>query len=278
MFEFDGVDDYGFILRLWRIARNYIRFLCYRKNVYIPTVDLAAPFGDGRHESFATMYVLGQDGDTEYTTLKNGRYIKQRYVAGHEGSILDDIATGEIYLRHYPETYRAGRGIDASRFVMITAAFEWEFHRLYPDGVKKSDTTISAEDSVSDEIQQAIDDNHGKKKDIYKFLKRLVRSDSLQSEIIQTGKDFSPIIDIFGKRLYDLNKQVLQYSEMGQRLSNQRNHFAHGDLDQDFIGFSLLDLIFLEYIVYAMQLKYYGVESINIQKAINELFHCNIAL
>lgn len=65
---------------------------------------------------------------------------------------------------------------------------------------------------------------------------------------------------------------------MGQRLSDQRNHFAHGDLDKDFIGLSLLDLMFLEYVVYAMQLKNYGLSDIEIQRSINELFHCGLAL
>ena len=62
---------------------------------------------------------------------------------------------------------------------------------------------------------------------------------------------------------------------MGQRLASQRNHFAHGDLDKDFIGYSLLDLIYMQYIVYAMQLRYYGVSDQNIRRAINELFGLN---
>lgn len=39
-----------------------------------------------------------------------------------------------------------------------------------------------------------------------------------------------------------------------------------------------MDLIFLERIVYAMQLKYYGIETPKIQNAINDLFHSGIAL
>mgnify|MGYP000156951314 FL=1 len=62
---------------------------------------------------------------------------------------------------------------------------------------------------------------------------------------------------------------------MGDRLANQRNNFAHGNLNKDFIGFSLLDLIYLEYIIYAMQLRYYGISDINIRKAINNLFRLN---
>ena len=278
MFEFDATDDYNFILRLWRIAKNFISFLCYRKNIFIPTVELAAPYEGGKHDKFATMYLLGEDGETESDILKKRRYIKQVHIAGREGKILSDIASDNLYLRHLPETYKNGRHIDAARFIMITAAFEWEFCRSYPDGVEKSEATVIAENAVAEEIQQQINITSGKKKKIYKFLKRLVKSDSLQAEIVQVGKDYSEIIDVFGNRLYSLNNQGMKYSEMGQRLSDQRNHFAHGDLDKDFIGLSLLDLIYLEYVIYAMQLKVYDIENVKIQKAINELFGCNIAL
>lgn len=277
-FEFDATDDYSFILRLWRIAVDFIRFLCYRKNIYISEIELAAPYNDGKHEPFATMYIFDQKGETEKDTLEQGRYIKQQYISGKEGEILTDIASGNIYLRHIPESYRTGRHIDAARFVMITAAFEWEFSRQYPEGCKKSKETIEAENEVANELQKLIERVSGKKKKICRFLKRLVRSSSLQKEIIQMGKDYSDIIDVFGKNLYRINGQELKYSEMGQRLSDQRNHFAHGDLDKDFIGLSLLDLIFMEYIIYAMQLKYYGLEDREIQLSINDLFHLNLAI
>jgi hypothetical protein len=65
---------------------------------------------------------------------------------------------------------------------------------------------------------------------------------------------------------------------MGQRLAQQRNNFAHGNLDKDFKGSSLLDLVFMEYILYAMQLKRYGIKDMDIQKAINDLFHLSFAL
>mgnify|MGYP002622605382 CR=1 FL=1 len=109
----------------------------------------------------------------------------------------------------------------------------------------------------------------------YQFLKKLLKSDSLQNEILQVGKDYDDIIGKYGSNLYRLNKFELKYSEMGQRLASQRNHFAHGDLDKDFIGYSLLDLIYMQYIVYAMQLRYYGVSDQNIRRAINELFGLN---
>ena len=75
-----------------------------------------------------------------------------------------------------------------------------------------------------------------------------------------------------------MNDQELKYSEMGNRLSSQRNSYAHGKLDKDFIGLSLLDLMYMEYVLYAMQLNYYGVGTISIRRAINDLFHINYSI
>ena len=277
-FEFDATNDYSFILRLWQIARDFIRFLCYRNNIFITKIELSTSEDDGKYKKFAKMYIFDRAEESEETPLQKGRYIKQIHIAGKEGDILSDIASDSIYLRHLPETFESGHHINAARFVMITAAFEWEFSRQYPDGCTKSKATIDAEKDVSNEIQKLIDKVSGKRKKICKFLKRLIKSTSLQTEIIQIGKDYSSIIDIFGNHLYQINGEELNYSEMGQRLSDQRNHFAHGDLDKDFIGLSLLDLMFLEYVVYAMQLKNYGLSDIEIQRSINELFHCGLAL
>ena len=118
----------------------------------------------------------------------------------------------------------------------------------------------------------------GKVKHKYQFLKKLIRADSLQNEIIQIGKDFDDLIGTFGRHLYNQNGQDLHYEEMGKRLADQRNHFAHGDLSKEFIGLSLLDLIYLEYIIYALQLKHYNIPDDKIRKSINDLFHLNFAL
>lgn len=277
-FKFEVTNDYSFILTLWYIAREFIQFLCYRKNVNISTVEIFTPCKHDRHQNFATLYIIGEKESTELETLKKGRYIKQKNISGFEGVILSEIANNTLYTRHFPETYEAGRHVDAARFIMITAAFEWEFHRLYPEGIPRKQSTIEIEAKVTEEINKLIQSSSGKLKKKYMFLKKLIKSDSLNNEIIKIGKDFDEIIGKFGKNLYKLNGENLCYSEMGKRLANQRNHFAHGDLDKDFIGLSLLDLMYLEYIIYAMQLKRFGISNENIRKSINELFGLNYDL
>ena len=277
-FDFVKTNDYAFILRLWRIAKSFVQYLCYRKNINLSSVEVSAPYEGGKHEKFATLHIVNEDIDNEPEILEKRRYIKQEYISGVEGKILNDIAEDKIYLRHLPESYRSGRSIDAARFVMITAAFEWTFKKNYPDGITKKPATVKAEKAATEILNRLVDGSKAKLRQIYRFLRKLIGSDSLQAEIEQMGKDYKEIVDIFGRRLYSMNNKTLKYSEMGLRLSQQRNNFAHGNLDKDFIGLSLLDLIYLEYVIYAMQLKEYGVEKILIQRAINDLFGCSIGL
>lgn len=250
----------------------------FEKNVFFSTIEIASPYEGGKHENFATLHIVDQTVKSEPDTLQNGRFIKQENISGSEGAILTDIAADLLYTRHFPNTYESGRHIDASRFIMITAAFEWEFHRAYPDGVPKKEATVKVEAEATEAILKLIKTSSGKLKKKFQFLKKLIKSDSLQTEIVKTGEDYDELIGVFGKRLYQLNNENLVYSEMGERLANQRNHFAHGDLDKDFIGLSLLDLIYVEYVIYALQLKHYGVADDCIRKSINDLFHLNFAL
>ena len=67
----------------------------------------------------------------------------------------------------------------------------------------------------------------------------------------------------------------MDYNKIGENISKQRNNFAHGNIDQEFIGLSLLDLVYLEYMIYIMQLKFYGIQDSKIKCAIKDLFGCN---
>lgn len=278
IFEFESTDDYDFLFRLYSIAKMFIRYLCYRKNVVIDAVELSELMEDGKYHICAKMQILDSNQQCEEKTIKEGRYISQHYIAGLEGKILSDIASDTIYMRHLPDTYEAGRHIDAARFVMITAAFEWEFRRIFPEGVKKKERTLNVEEDAKQVLQGLIDNSIGEIKGIYKYLQKSIGSSPLCGKITFVGRNLTEIIDVFGKYLYGLNGEELNYSQMGERLSQQRNNYAHGNLDKDFVGLSLLDLIYLEMVLYAMQLKYYGLENIKIKRVLNELFHKSLMI
>lgn len=276
--DFESTNDYEFVVNIVEIAKKFIQYLCYRRNISFFSIEIASPASEGLHEVFASMYKVEEKNIKENYPIDKGKFIKYDYIKGNIGKIINDIVSKNIYLEHIPDTYESGRRINAGKYVMITAGFEWEFNRNYPEGVKKSEARKIAEEDVTKMIGDLINKNSGKSKQILKFLKKVIKSDSLESKIITYGKDYNGISDIFGNRLYNINNENLNYKDMGKRLSDQRNHFAHGDIDKEFIGLSLLDLVYLEYVIYIMQLKFYGVDDNNIKKAINDLFGCNIAL
>ena len=278
IFEFKSTYDYDFLFRLYNIATIFIRYLCYRKNVVIDVIKLSELMENGKYHICGKMQILDSNQQCEEKTIKDGRYISHHYIAGLEGKILSDIASDTIYMRHLPDTYEAGRHIDAARFVMIIAAFEWEFQRIFPEGVKKKEGTLNVEEDAKQVLQGLIDNSTGEIKGIYKYLQKSIGFSPLSRKITFVGRNLADIIDVFGKHLYDLNDEELNYSQMGERLSQQRNNYAHGNLDKDFVGLSLLDLIFLEMMLYAMQLKYYGLENIKIKRVLNELFHKNLMI
>lgn len=276
--EFEPTDNYEFIIEILNIAKRFVQFLCYRRNIIFSNINLSAPTKNGLHEKFATLYRTQEDYSIETYPLEKERLIKYEYLKGKIGKIITDIANQNIYTEHIPETYKLGKRINAGRFVMITAAFEWEFKKIYPKGIKKDITTQDAEAKVTSYIDQLINDNKGKEKKILKFLKKLIVSDNLESKIIEFGKDYGSISNMFGDHLYNLNNETLNYKGMAKRLSEQRNHFAHGDINKEFIGLSLLDLVFLEYIIYIMQLKYFDIDDVMIKESINDLFGCHLVI
>lgn len=279
LLDFPETEDYDFIQDLCRIVKRTIEFLCYRKDIFLPEVTLYSGTEDGKQQVVGTLHLRNEEGTVDYKSINDGRYIRREYLEEKEGRLLNMISENSLYLRHIPEDYKSGRHYTAAKFIMIMAAFEWEYRKMYPEGVKKSVSHIEAENAVEKMIEGLIGEAINKKqKGILKHLLRLVRTDNLSSRINQIGNEYDDLVGAFGQYLYRINGAELKCSEMGKRLEKQRNNFAHGNLDQKFDGDTLNDIIYLEYLIYAMQLKRVGLSDDSIRKAINDLFKLNFAL
>lgn len=274
---FDSTDSYMFVVELYEIIKKFIQFLCYRKNVDIREVKLQFKNKDGKYEKIGTMEVIDNNVISEDDKIIENRFISYDYIQGYEGNILQRISDEDLYMKHIPTTYKDGLEENEATFVMLTAAFEWEFRRMYKE-IAHSIGTKEAQKNASKEIEKLKDKSSGKEKKIYKKLLKFISLEGLSEKLEYCCKELDEIILPFGENLYRINGEILHYREMGNRLAKQRNNFAHGNIDQEFIGLSLLDLIFLKRIVYAMQLKQIGVSNENIKKSINKLFNAGINL
>ena len=278
IFEFEETSDYWFLRRLWSVAESMVQLLTFRQNAKISECALQAKFDEKRFHDIGTFKLTRDTIASDGHSLEKGRYISLRYLESHEADLIALIADESIYLRHIPKSSEGARSIDASSFVMTTAAFEWEFSQLYPDGVSKQDKRVKAEERALKEIDAAISNTTGEAKSILKFARKSIGFTNLEAKVIQASRDFDPVVGVFGKQLYSLNEEEFDYKTIGNRLANQRNDFAHGNIDKEFSGAAILDLLFLRYLIYALQLRRIGVSDSSIQRAINDLFSRRLAL
>lgn len=276
-FYFGKTDNYLFIAELCNLAKRFISYLCYRSNICISKIQLNI-LDELDRKSYGELIYCKNNDNVENKCIKDGRYISYYEFKGFEHIILDNLSKNIIYTTHIPNSYEQGMHISTATFILTTAAFEWEFKKLYPDGITKKQSTIDAEEDVKTVIDDLKKNNSGKRKEIYKFLSKLVRSDSLNSKIIHAYNDLLPVASIFGNHIYSMNGEVLLIKDMAKRVATQRNNFAHGNIDNEFIGLSFLDIIFLERFIYIMQLKRIGLEDLEVKKAINNLFKCNLLI
>ena len=48
VFEFETTDNYAFIFRLYNIAKLFVQYLCYRRNIVFEAVELSALMDNGK--------------------------------------------------------------------------------------------------------------------------------------------------------------------------------------------------------------------------------------
>lgn len=273
--KFNQIHDYSFLVDLYNVIKKFIQYLCYRKNITIEDVNIYA-INNGLYMPVGTFEIIDDDIIQEEDKILENRFISFECINGYESDILQSIADETLYMRHIPMSYKAGRIENEATFILTTAAFEWEFKKLFKDGIPHSTKSIIAKQNSTNEINKLIKNSNGKEKKIYKNLLKFISLEGFAEKLEYTCNKLNEIIYPFGKKLYELNNEELNYKKMGERLSEQRNHFAHGDLDKEFIGLALLDLIFLKEIVYVMQLKRFKIPDKNIKASLNKLFNAGI--
>lgn len=121
--EIAATKDYEFLMRICLVDKEFIQYMCYRRNVFLSSAELSTPTENGQRCKCVIMHVVAEPGDNKEHVLPEGRYTKLPDILGHEHLILNDIAARSLYIRHLPDTFQSGN--------QITAAFEWEFSRAY---------------------------------------------------------------------------------------------------------------------------------------------------
>ena len=275
--EMESTKNYDFIAHLYRVVKKWLCFMCYRKNISISEVALFKGNDKTKYEKIGKIIFNDNYLEKEDEKILKNRNLTYTSVQSKVGTMLQDIADKKLYLRHLPESHRDSLKIDHSKFIMVTTAVEWLLKNLYPDGIKHSEKKQKAIALVRSELEKSIANTSGEVKAQYKFLNKILGSDSLSQKIEKLGEDYNALLEPIGKYLYSINNCIeeFNYVKIGARIQLQRNNFAHGNLEQKFEEIATLDLIYLEKIIYILQLNKYGIDNNTIINQIKRLFGMN---
>ena len=300
--RFEETDDYGFLLNLiWNVER-LLQFLCYRRNINFTairfeeySIGAAAEFQqslrnlannekleskDGEYTE-KKCYICAKLAESELLTrVENKNVIEKRYIPhcsldGKLSDIFQDIIDGKLYLRHMPDTFSSGNRVNPANFIMIMAAFEGEYDRLNPPEAQKP-KKLQAQNAVKEQLETLVSSSTGEAKSIYKRFIKQVAYRPLKDEIHSTIKKHLAVIEPMGKYLYAVKKLELNPAKISERLAEQRDAFAHGNLAKPFDYASALDIRFMEYLVFIMQLSKYEIPAENIKGIVKKLYKINI--
>lgn len=277
--EFDETNDYDKIMKRYGIIKRFFNFICYRKNIDFSEVILLGKNKDGQTVIIGKLCNNYDIGREDISIVK--KIVKYDLLKSNIKEIFELIAKDELYTQHIPNTYKEKLIITPARFVLITAAFEWSIRGLYKIPISEKQKKVK--DDVIEAISNISKDKEYNRdlRDKLDFYIKIVNNTdvNLSRKISHALNDLSSIIEIFIKNLFYINnKEIDSYNIIGDRIQNQRNNYAHGNIDKEMNMDVILDIIILEWVNYAMILKKVGYSDDNIKKLINVIFNRNFAI
>ncbi|MFD2130398.1 HEPN domain-containing protein [Pseudogracilibacillus auburnensis] len=280
---FKPTNEFELVERLANVTYSFLKFITYRKNINFKHLILKKKNEEGKYRKVGRLYIKDlQSHHTEEKKVLQERLIDFPLLEEHLGQLFEKLAENDIYITHIPETSLDQNIITPSRVIMITAGFEWQFRFTYKELSRVS------EDKYKDQrqeilafLEEKIEENTGKKKKYFKSYRNLLlRSNMTLSDKINWAlNEFSNELNLFIRQLYNLNGVTeVKYSDISARIQTQRNNIAHGNIDEEFDSYVIMDLIVLEWLYYAMVLSDVGISRANVRSAINKLFNRRFAL
>ena len=266
--------------------KRFFSFITYRHNIRFDEIKLKEKTEGGKYRDFGRLCVYVDEANfyNEEEKVVQQRMIKEPYIRDKFVELFELVRGQRLYMQHIPQNTADMRHVTPARFLMVTAAFEWEVQEVYGDYKYEENKKFrEVTDTVYNILEVLKEKTTGKHKDYVKTYQKGFRYTgiSLDEKIKYALEDNNDILEGFIKVLYGLNnidKDQYKYNEMAKRLSQQRNSYAHGKIDRDMEELVILDFIIMEWLLYSMRLKQLGLEEITCKRIINDLFGRNVMI
>lgn len=274
--EFSEPVTVDTVIKAFEYTLRFFLYTTYRANVDISKADLFVINENGRHDYWGVLvFPKGELPDKD----KDARHHQIKYCDLKEktAALFDAIRHEQISLQHICPNYDATRSYPISRVIMVLAAFERTYGHIHGKDTERSEEYVEIKAKVVALIEQLQKENTGKRKKAAKTLKDYVfnRDSSFSTNAAYALKDCAEIMMPFVKKRYkgDYNSVV---DEISDRIGVVRNGVAHCKLDFELEAIHLSDILIMEELLYAMQLKHIGLSTHECHIAIGRLFRENI--
>jgi hypothetical protein len=206
------------------------------------------------------------------------RVIKYIQLKENTAKILGAINSKQLCLGRLVDSIENLNKYNRSRVFMVISDFEGEYSSTIERDTIQTDKYKEIKEEITNLLSEYNKDKKGAKhkhvKGIIKIIKKLDINlqQKIKSALIDTESIMRPFCNYYKEGSYfDIIENI------SSRISNIRNLIGHGKLDFEMSLINLKDVKIIEKLIYAIRLKKIGVNDVDIKKAINDLFLCNIA-
>ncbi|MEG2610262.1 MAG: hypothetical protein RSA91_06335 [Bacilli bacterium] len=275
-FYYDFDEDYELIYKIILYLKKLFSYLNYRKNISFDKIITKTLYDDNLYVKNGEIeFYYGDDVimPSDEEELKK-HFIGFKYVKNNLSNIFQDIIDEKIFIRNMPYNQFKRNQVSADRVVMVTSALEKEFKLSFPKGIIHKKETRDARKKIDDlfEILKRDSEFNSDERKILIDAQKAIYFESLETLINQCYKSNKKVIDIFGKRLADINGLEYKPTNWIKAYSKLRNGFAHGEVNLDYSNDSMLGVLYTERLIYIMQLRRTGLNEKEIIGALNNLF------
>lgn len=278
----ENTDDYKNLFNLYSFTKKFLWFYTYRKNIKFDSVLIKEKEENGKYYTLGEFHAnyLDKSDYVEHEDYVRQRIIKFESVESCFDKFLSYISSKDVYTSHIPYNSRDMQVITPARFILLMAAFEWEFKVFYGDVKYESNEKYrKAKDNIIAAIECIRNESCGKQKKYVKsFLKTIQNSGvSLSEKLTYAYKENEEILKPFLTILYkDNGIKEYKITDIATRLQSQRNNYAHGNIDKEVDSDVIIDLLTVEWLLYSIKLSSFGMEKKEVQRIINQLFSRNM--
>lgn len=260
------------VLKATDCIYRFFRYIAYRKNISLNEIHTFVIDNDGHIKCVGCLIGRGQN-EKENHPKASDRIIQYRFIKKIVPDLLGIMMRREIRLDHLCNSIEDTHCYSLSRNIMILAAFEGEFERIYGRDYGRSDSYKAVKQEVIDVLKRLEEIKTGAErrymKSFIEFVKK--KDSSYENRVVHALHDCEAIMRSTICQKYQGSFEDI-IKGIGKRMNVLRNQIAHCNLEVLVKPTHLNDFKVIEKLIYAMRFKNLGLDDGNSKQAITHLF------